>query len=139
MDDVGRGRSLDQMKTKKRKISQIQNDTQIQATSSNFVEKTSGIDFQNYIDDVKGRKIPWEIFVRFMKDLTAKDLKKTEELNIVLLQEWKDSLEKITLLEAENERLKNLNNEAMDVSNTMFQHDDSENIKIKEEVGTDCT
>ena len=125
---------MDQMNAKKRKISQIQNDTRIQATTSNVVEKTSEIDFQTYINDVKGRKLPWEIFVRFMKDLTAKDLKKTEELNSVLLQEWKGSLEKITELEAENERLKNLNNEAMDVSNVMFQHDDSENIEIKEEV-----
>ena len=133
IDDGGRS-SMDQTKAKKRKISLIQSDTQNQATTSNSVEKSSGIDFQTYIDDVKGKKLPWEIFGRFMKDLTANDLKKTEALNLVLLQEWKDSLEKITVLEAENERLENLNNEAMDVSNVMFQQDDLENNEIKEEI-----
>ena len=132
IDDGGRS-SMDQTKAKKRKISLIQSDTQNQATTSNSVEKSSGIDFQTYIDDVKGTKLPWEIFGRFMKDLTANDLKKTEALNLVLLQEWKDSLDKISVLEAENERLKNLNNEALDVSNVMFQHDDPDNIEIKEE------
>ena len=44
-----------------------------------------------------------------MKDLTANDLEKTEQLNSLLLKEWMQAIEEIQQLKAENERLNNLN------------------------------
>ena len=46
------------------------------------------IDFQPYIDSVKQRKTPWNIFEKFMKDfITYLDCEKLKKLNAILLME----------------------------------------------------
>ena len=70
------------------------------------------IEFQSYVNYVKNNKLPLDIFVRCMKDLTGKDAKRMEKLNSILLNEFCN-------LKAENERLAKLN-ETMDNGGTSF-------------------
>ena len=52
--------------------------------SMNFPEE---VDFQTYIESVKQRKTPWNIFENVMKDVSYKDLGRLEYLNAILLNE----------------------------------------------------
>ena len=45
------------------------------------------INFQPYIDTVKNGKIPWNIFVKTMEDLSYTDINRLKCLNAVLLME----------------------------------------------------
>ena len=64
---------------------------------------SEGIDFQPYIDSVKQRKIPWNMFEKFMKDLTTYlDCERLKKLNAILLME-------LTMNYSDLHRLKYLN------------------------------
>ena len=52
--------------------------------SMNFPEE---VDFQTYIESVKQRKTPWNIFENVMKDLSYTNLSRLEYLNAILLNE----------------------------------------------------
>ena len=61
------------------------------------------INFQPYIDSVKQRKIPWNIFEKFMKDFTNYlDSNRLKKLNAILLME-------LTMNYSDLDRLKYLN------------------------------
>ena len=45
------------------------------------------INFQNYVESAKQRKIPWNIFEDFMKDLAYSSIPKLKHLNAILLIE----------------------------------------------------
>ena len=51
------------------------------------------INFQSYIDAVKDHKIVWDIFVNLMKDLSHKNISKLKQLNEILLNELKISIQ----------------------------------------------
>ena len=54
-----------------------------------MMKKTSEeINFQPYLDSVKQRKIPWNMFEKFMKDLTSyMNCERLKKLNDILLTE----------------------------------------------------
>ena len=97
------------------------------------------INFQPYIDSVKQRKIPWNIFEKFMKDFTNyldsnmlkklnaillmeltmnySDLDRLKYLNIILLASLKNSIESKDIIEnteSENENLEDFINHSSD-------------------------
>ena len=45
------------------------------------------LSFQYYIDTVKQKKIPWNVFVKFMEDLSYSDVNRLKHLNAILLTE----------------------------------------------------
>ena len=51
------------------------------------------INFQSYIDAVKDSKIVWDIFVNLMKDLSHKNINSLKQLNEILLNELKISIQ----------------------------------------------
>ena len=64
---------------------------------------SEGINFQPYIDSVKQRKIPWNMFEKFMKDLTSyMNCERLKKLNDILLTE-------LTIYYSDLDRLKYLN------------------------------
>ena len=68
------------------------------------MKKTSEeINFQPYLDSLKQRKIPWNKFEKFMKDLTSHlDCERLKKLNVILLTE-------LTIYYSDLDRLKYLN------------------------------
>ena len=61
------------------------------------------INFQPYLDSLKQRKIPWNKFEKFMKDLTSHlDCERLKKLNVILLTE-------LTIHYSDLDRLKYLN------------------------------
>ena len=60
------------------------------------------IDFQNYIDSVKQKKTPWDIFENLMKDLSYSNIYRLKRLNAILLTE-------LTTNYSDIDRLKYLN------------------------------
>ena len=104
------------------------------------------INFQPYIDSVKQRKIPWNIFEKFMKDFTNyldsnrlkklnaillteltmnySDLDRLKYLNIILLAALKNSIESEDLIENSESENKNL----MDSINSSSDSDFNEEI-----------
>ena len=69
-----------------------------------MMKKTSEeINFQPYLDSLKQRKIPWNKFEKFMKDLTSHfDCERLKKLNVILLTE-------LTIHYSDLDRLKYLN------------------------------
>ena len=51
-------------------------------------------DFDFYIQSLKDGLITWDFFIRIMKRMTRNDFSKSKQLNIVLLEELKNSLTK---------------------------------------------
>ena len=45
------------------------------------------LSFQYYIDTVKQKKIPWNVFAKFMEDLSYSDVNRLKHLNAILLTE----------------------------------------------------
>ena len=51
-------------------------------------------DFDFYIQSLKDGLITWDFFIKIMKHMTKNDFSKSKQLNIVLLEELKNSLTK---------------------------------------------
>ena len=45
------------------------------------------IDFYQYVDGVKQRKLSWKLFIALMQDLSYKDINRLRKLNAILLTE----------------------------------------------------
>ena len=45
------------------------------------------IDFQSYVDSLKHKKIPWEMFEKVLKDISYSDIDRLKYLNEILLDE----------------------------------------------------
>ena len=73
-------------------------------------------EFQTNIDDFKASKMDKDVLTRLIKDWTGKDKR-----NNIMLKEWILSIE-------ENERLR-LRNEALDVANVTFEHENIPRMK----------
>ena len=77
----------------------------IKKENNKNIEVINYPDFQSYIDAVKENKIPWNIFANFMDDL-ASNMDRSKNLNSILMNELKSSLENERKLKFEMERLK---------------------------------
>ena len=77
----------------------------IKKENNKNIEVINYPDFQSYIDAVKENKIPWNIFANFMDDL-ASNMDRSKNLNSILMNELKISLENERKLKVERERLK---------------------------------
>ena len=45
------------------------------------------IDFYQYVDGVKQRKLSWKLFIALMQDLSYKDINRLRKLNAIILTE----------------------------------------------------
>ena len=79
------------------------------------------INFQPYIDTVKNGKIPWNIFVKTMEDLSYTDINRLKCLNAVLLME-------LSMSHSDMDRLKYLNKILLtELMNFLQRDNDSQN------------
>ena len=80
------------------------------------------INFQPYIDTIKNGKIPWNIFVKTMEDLSYTDINRLKCLNAVLLM-------KLSMSYSDMDRLKYLNKILLKELNNFIQgENDLENV-----------
>ena len=66
------------------------------------INSSEEIDFQNYVDSVKQKKTPWNIFESLIKDFIYSDIKRLKLINAILLTE-------LTPNNSDIDRLKYLN------------------------------
>ena len=64
--------------------------------------KSEEINFQQYVDSVKQKQIPWNIFINLLQDISNSDADRLRKLNAILLTE-------LTLNHSNTEKLKYLN------------------------------
>ena len=64
--------------------------------------KSEEINFQQYVDSVKQKQIPWNIFINLLQDISNSDADRLRKLNAILLTE-------LTLNHSDTEKLKYLN------------------------------
>ena len=64
--------------------------------------KSEEINFQQYVDSVKQKQIPWNIFINLLQDISNSDADRLRKLNAILLTE-------LTLKHSNTEKLKYLN------------------------------
>ena len=98
---------------------------------------SDGVNFHLYLNMLKNGRLTWEEFLQIMKDMTKNDYKKTEQLNMFLLHEFKG-------LKDENERLKSekylvdrsleVAKKAIKEKNSSLRSNQFENVKVKEEL-----
>ena len=72
--------------------------TKTKASMNNSEE----IDFQNYIDEVKQKKLPWNFFIDLIQDFCDSDINRLRKLNAILLME-------LTINHSDIDRMKYLN------------------------------
>ena len=109
------------------------------------------INFQHYVDAVKQKTIPWNIFKDFMEDLSFSDMDRLRNLNAILLQEITMNysaiekfkyLNRILMIEFKNfiqnyhefEMTKNEQQLEGLMSNDHFNDQESEEISTKREI-----
>ena len=51
------------------------------------INSSEEIDLQNYVDSVKQKKTPWNIFESLMKDFIYSDINRLRHINAILLTE----------------------------------------------------
>ena len=81
------------------------------------------LSFQYYIDTVKQKKIPWNVFTKFMEDLSYSDVNRLKHLNAILLTE-------LTVSHSVMERLVYLNVILMTKFKESIQIDDTVELKM---------
>ena len=102
------------------------------------------IDFQNYVDSVKQKKTPWNIFESLIKDFIYSDIKRLKLINAILLTELTPSNSDIDRLKYLNvillaefkdfiERENDFENEYLDEPQILMDHNTDLNNKISEE------
>ena len=64
--------------------------------------KSEEINFQQYVDSVKQKQIPWNIFINLLQDISNSDADRLRKLNAILLTE-------LTMNYSNTEKLKYLN------------------------------
>ena len=64
--------------------------------------KSEEINFQKYVDSVKQKQIPWNIFINLLQDISNSDADRLRKLKAILLTE-------LTLNHSNTEKLKYLN------------------------------
>ena len=109
--------------------------------SSNASEE---IDFQNYVNSVKEKKTPWNIFESMMKYFIHSDVKRLKLINAILLTELTPNCSDIDRLKYLNvillaefkdfiERENDFENEYLDEPQILMDHNTDLNNKISEE------
>ena len=66
------------------------------------INSSEEIDFQNYIDRVKQKKLPWNFFIDLIQDFCDSDINRLRKLNAMLLME-------LTINHSDIDRMKYLN------------------------------
>ena len=64
--------------------------------------KSEEINFQQYVDSVKQKEIPWNIFINLIQDISNSDADRLRKLNAILVTE-------LTMNYSNTEKLKYLN------------------------------
>ena len=86
--------------------------------------------FQYYVDTVKRKKIPWNVFVNFMEDLSFSDVNRLKYLNAILLTE-------VTVSYSDIERLKYLSVILMAKFKDFIQVEDDDEFSKNENLEDD--
>ena len=95
-------------------------------------------DFDFYIQNVKDGLISWDFFMKVMKRITSNDFSKSKQLNIVLLEELKN-----TLLTKKDNSSKDLSEKFLETNNNTIESQDvNSNVAVLCEnhgiLGTSC-
>ena len=86
---------------------------------------TQDFNFQYYVDTVKQKRIPWDVFVNLMEDLSFSDVNRLKYLNAILLCELTNSY-------SDMDRLKYLNVILMNKFKDFIQLEDDVEISENE-------